>query len=127
MANQRALTASNIRYLLSMAKLNKGGGVRCIDIASDLGLSNPSVHNMMDTFVKLGLVSRNEHGVAFFTDEGYTTAEKYSRYYASVSDILKNSFPDMDNVQMAACLLLSEIPQGSLEELCGKNKSAGKN
>ena len=66
MANRKALTASNIRYLLTMIKLDQAGkGVRCVDIATNLGLSKPSVHNMMDTLVQMGFVNRNTYGVAF--------------------------------------------------------------
>lgn len=51
MTNRRTLTASNIRYLLTMKELDRDGcGVRCVDLASALNLSKPSVHNMMDTF-----------------------------------------------------------------------------
>lgn len=59
MTNRRTLTASNIRYLLTMKELDRDGcGVRCVDLASALNLSKPSVHNMMDTFSELGIISK---------------------------------------------------------------------
>ena len=71
MTNSNALTASNIRYLLTMKELDGDGrGVRCIALATALGLSKPSVHNMMGTFSQMGLISRDSYGAAFFTDEG---------------------------------------------------------
>lgn len=123
MANRKALTASNIRYLLTMIKLDQAGkGVRCVDIATNLGLSKPSVHNMMDTLVQMGFVNRNTYGVAFFTDAGYSIAREYSRYYEQVSKILKVNFPDLDDVQTVACFLLAEIPQTGLEKMCSEGK-----
>ena len=71
MTNSNTLTASNIRYLLTMKELDGDGrGVRCIALATALGLSKPSVHNMMGTFSQMGLISRDSYGAAFFTDEG---------------------------------------------------------
>ena len=52
MANLRNLSPSHIRYLLTMQELDRQGkGVRSSDIAAALGLSKPSVHNMMKTFM----------------------------------------------------------------------------
>lgn len=66
MTNSNALTASNIRYLLTMKELDGDGrGVRCIALATALGLSKPSVHNMMGTFSQMGLISRDSYGAAF--------------------------------------------------------------
>lgn len=121
MDNQKTLSASNIRYLLTMKELDKSGkGIRCIDIAAALKLSKPSVHNMMNTFMEMGLVIKEAYGIVIFTDIGRYTAQQYSRYYNLVADILKNNFPKLKNVRMATCSLLSEIPEGSLEELCSK-------
>ena len=78
MTNSNALTASNIRYLLTMKELDGDGrGVRCIALATALGLSKPSVHNMMGTFSQMGLISRDSYGAAFFTDEGNELARRY--------------------------------------------------
>ena len=52
------------------------GGARCIDIAAALKLSKPSVHNMMDSFVKSGLVCKNAYGMAYFTEAGREVAAK---------------------------------------------------
>ena len=48
MANQNALTAAHIRYLLVLLRLTAANGhTRCVDLAAALGLSPPSVHNMV--------------------------------------------------------------------------------
>ena len=104
MANQKALTAANIRYLLTMKALDREDkGVRCVDIASSMGLSKPSVHNMMHTLIQLGLVKKDSYGAAFLTEAGHRIALCYSRYYRSVSGLLRSSFPELTDVQGAAC------------------------
>ena len=109
MANRIALTAANIRYLLALKTLEKeGAGTRSVDIASSLGLSKPSVHNMMNTFTEMGLVSKNAYGAAFLTELGNETANRYVRYYDSVEGLLKGSFPGAGDVGSATCYLLAE-------------------
>jgi Mn-dependent DtxR family transcriptional regulator len=64
-----------------MKELDRDGcGVRCVDLASALNLSKPSVHNMMDTFSELGIISKTSYGVAHFTDSGNDTARRYGHY-----------------------------------------------
>ena len=96
MANLRNLSPSHIRYLLTMQELDRQGkGVRSSDIAAALGLSKPSVHNMMKTFMDFGLVRKDAYGAAFFTR--------------------------MREEQTAVCALLSQIPDEELEALCRRN------
>lgn len=71
MAHHKELSASHIRYLLTMKQLEQNGSrLRCVDVAAALGLSRPSVHNMMDTLTQMGLIGRNGSGTAYFTPEG---------------------------------------------------------
>ena len=124
MANRIALTAANIRYLLALKTLEKeGAGTRSVDIASSLGLSKPSVHNMMNTFTEMGLVSKNAYGAAFLTELGNETANRYVRYYDSVEGPLKGSFPGAGDVGSATCYLLAEMPEASLEALCRRTET----
>lgn len=121
MANQKTLTASNIRYLLTIQSLDREGkGARSVDIATEMGLSKPSVHNMMRTLIEMGLVRKDFYGAAYLTETGRRLAVCYDRYYHSVSGLLRNSFPELSDVQPAACYLLSEIPSEDLETLCGR-------
>lgn len=119
MANTKTLTASNIRYLLAVKELGRAdGGARCIDIAAALKLSKPSVHNMMDSLSRSGLVCKNAYGMVYFTDAGREAAERYARYYSAVASMLARNFPNAADLRDAACLLLSEIPDVDLETLC---------
>lgn len=119
MANTKTLTASNIRYLLAVKELGRAdGGARCIDIAAALKLSKPSVHNMMDSLSRSGLICKNAYGMVYFTDAGREAAERYARYYSAVAAMLARNFPNAADLHDAACLLLSEIPDVDLETLC---------
>ena len=46
--------------------------------------------------------------------------QRYARYYAAVAAMLERNFPNAEDLRDAACLLLSEIPDGDLEALCEK-------
>ena len=68
MANQNALTAAHIRYLLVLLRLTAANGhTRCVDLAAALELSPPSVHNMVDTMTALGLVKKGTRGAVSLT------------------------------------------------------------
>lgn len=122
-ATHKNLTATNIRYLVTMRELDQSGrGVRSVELASALGVSKPSIHNMMDTLIERGLIQKNAYGSAAFTDIGSETALRYSRYFASVAAMLCSSFPNMEDVRSAAFALLSEIPESCLAELCERQE-----
>ena len=125
MAGNEGLTAANIRYLLTVKALDKdGSGVRCVDVAAALGLSKASVHNMMQTFTRLGLVNKVAYGMAVVTERGNAAAQRYSRYYTAVESLLHSSFPGLENLQAAACSLLATVPQQELEQLCVRQQAA---
>ncbi len=120
MANSKLLTASNIRYLLAMKELEKScKGLRCVDIAATLGLSKPSVHNMLDNFIEMGIINKDFYGVAYFTEYGNEIALKYSDYYKCLSALLNQIFPDFRNIENATCALLAEIDENTLRKFIG--------
>lgn len=119
-AERKSLSASNIRYLLTMkALVRKGGGVRCVDLANALGHTKPSVHNMTDTLIRMGLVRRSAYGNSFFTDTGLELAERYAGYYEAVSGLISGSFPGLDSPETAVYSLLAEIPEDKLKKFSG--------
>ena len=118
MANRREnyLTAANIRYLIAVKEIDPEGiGVRCVDVAARLRLSRPSVHNMLDTLVGLGLMSRSAAGVALLTEKGEAVAEQYTRYFGTVSAMLSENFAGLEKPETAACALMAEMPMEQLE------------
>lgn len=107
----KTLTASNIRYLLIMQRLDpENKGTRCTDVAEKLKCSKPSVHNMMHTLRDMGIIRRDAYGESFFTEEGLALAERYSRYFDAVASLLADRFPE-DDLLSGVCAFLSEMPE----------------
>ena len=115
----RPLTATNIKYLLTLRELEKtDSGVRCIDLASRLKVSKPSVHTMVDTLMELGLVEKEKYGSVFFTALGREKAEKYAgsfdAVYASLSRSLSLSDEDCRDT---AYDILAKTPEAELPSI----------
>ena len=109
MANQNALTAAHIRYLLVLLRLTAANGhTRCVDLAAALELSPPSVHNMVDTMTALGLVKKGTRGAVSLTEYGSRTA----------AEMLRQGFPELPEPQTMICQLLAQVPEESLAGLC---------
>lgn len=123
MANQNALTAAHIRYLLVLLRLTAANGhTRCVDLAAALELSPPSVHNMVDTMTALGLVKKGTRGAVSLTEYGSRTAERYQRYYHSAAALLRQGFPELTEPQTMICQLLAQVPEESLAGLCDRQE-----
>lgn len=94
MIEPKVLTPSQLRYLLTMSAMGEDGrGIRCTDLAGSLGIAKSSVHNMIKTFIEFGYVSKDENGLAYFTDEGREAAVSFNRYYSVISSVLAREFP----------------------------------
>ena len=119
------LSASGVRYLLALRELDRDGrGVRCAELAQSLGLSRPSVHNMMDSFAGLGLVNKNAYGVVLLTEEGRLLAKRCERWADSVTVMLRDAFPNAPDVRNAASMLLAEMTEADLDALCSRVESS---
>ncbi len=118
MANHKTLTASNIRYLLAMRELSSDlSGVKSKDIAASLGLSKPSVHNMMDTLTDMGLVSKNAYGAAFLTEQGIALADRYSKCYDIFYSLLSQYPGSIENLSGVVCYLLSQMTENGIDNM----------
>ena len=116
MANTNAnkLSASHIRYLLVLKKLAASDlGVRSVELASELGVSKPSVCNMLCVLAEMKLVDKQPRSIVYLTQAGNQMAKKYSEYYDAVFAILtKYISPE------SVCSLIAGMTEDSLEELC---------
>ena len=116
MANSQTLSASNLRYLMIMKGLSENGrGVRCTDVATELGLSKPSVHNMMHTFRDMGIIRKDTYGASFFTEAGSDLVQRYSKYVEALSGLLAGYFPQEAPLQTAVYAMVSEMPETDLD------------
>ncbi|MBQ8861399.1 MAG: helix-turn-helix domain-containing protein, partial [Clostridia bacterium] len=85
MDNNVKLTFSQVRYIVCLYRLSDDGcGVKNVELASALGFSKPSVHNMLKSLAELGIVKQEVFGLAFFTAEGRILAQKYAVWYAKL-------------------------------------------
>lgn len=127
MENRKALTAAQIRYLLTMKQLDgDGNGVRGAKVAAVLGFTSPSVHTMLNTFREMNLIRKDAYGVAYFTENGRDVVARYSRYYQAAFNLLSAHFPPDERLRTAVYALLAELPEASLAQFCpGSPRPAG--
>ena len=128
MTNEKMLSAADMRYLLTIASLYREGvGVRCVDIASALHLSKPSVHSRMKSFAQAGLVDKESYGVVYLTEMGRQVAARYQTYASGVEALLRTHFPDLpeENSAECLCLMLSTIPENNLQAMANCQQSRG--
>ena len=121
MDNDTKFTFSQIRYILWLHNLSHGEhGVKNVELATALGVSKPSVHNMLKSLAELGVVKQETFGLAFFTDEGLKLAKKYSHCYLILEKKLSEVCGSGSVSENAICVLLSDMPYGKVDELYGK-------
>ena len=116
MANTNAnkLSASHIRYLLVLKKLAASDlGVRSVELAAELGVSKPSVCNMLYVLAEMKLVDKQPRSIVYLTQAGNQMAKKYSEYYDAVFAILTKCISPE-----SVCSLIAGMTEDSLEELC---------
>ena len=117
-------TSSQIRYLVCLHRLSQGGqGVKNVELAGALGLSKPSVHNMLKSLAELGMVRQEFFGLAFFTDEGRALAQKYAFCYAHLEKKIADICGGGSVSENAICGLLADMPPERIDGLYrGKNR-----
>ena len=88
---ENRLSASAIKYLLAISGLCKDGkGVRCVDVSTELNVTKPSAHHMIQSLCDAGLAERERYGAVYLTDEG------------------KQAFDAMGQHDLAAVCIVSE-------------------
>lgn len=127
-ANTNKLSASHIRYLLVLKKLAASDlGVRSVELAAELGVSKPSVCNMLCVLAEMKLVDKQPRSIVYLTQAGNQMAEKYSEYYDAVFAIFRQYckycivvFAILTKYisPESVCSLIAEMTEDSLEELC---------
>ena len=112
------LTISQIRYLIYLYRLSQGGcGVKNVELAASLGLSKPSVHNMLRSLNELRLVSQEAFGLAHLTDEGYSLAQRYAACFAVTERKMAEAFGHGTVSESAVCGVLADMSPDVLESL----------
>ena len=118
MDNSIKFTFAQIRYIVCFYRLSCDGyGVKNVELASALGFSKPSVHNMLRSLSELGIVSQEVFGLAYLTEKGRALAEKYSACYSKLEKKMTEICGEGAASENAICGLLADMPPENLEEL----------
>ena len=107
------------RYLLCIYRLQKEKKhIRCVDIATDLGVTRPSVSKMMKCMVRMELVEPEYCEAVRLTPQGFALAEQlnenYDLTYAFFRRILR--LPPAD-AKEHTFLFLSDFPDATVRKL----------
>lgn len=124
MTDSKLLTPSQIRYICVTYRLCKEGSIHSVEIASVLGLSRPSVHNMTKVLSERGLICKASYGSVYLSEEGKTVAKKYDEYYNNVFPLLKELGIEEKEADILIYTMLATLSEDSLENLTNKAKSS---
>ena len=111
MTNKSLLTASHVRYLLALKRLNGAGGIRGSDLAAELNLSKPSVHNMMDTFAVLEYIEKEHGGHVYLTEYGLQRACFFEEQYHRIKNKLFSEHETDESVNRAIYAMIAELSE----------------
>lgn len=111
MANNIPLTASHIRYLLALKKLNGTNGVKSSDIAKALNLTKPSIHHMMKTFLFMKYIKKEPRGRVFLTEYGLQKADFFESYYLQIKKMLFLNKKMDSSADLAIFAFLAELSE----------------
>lgn len=115
----QALTASTIRYLLILRRLDREeGGIRCVHIAEKLGISKPSVHRMMEALCQRQWIQKKRYGTVCLTENGRLIADRYGEYAETVRLYFDAVLPPDSDIDGITCVFLAQIPMDRLETVC---------
>ena len=123
MDNNVKFTSSQIRYMLCMLRLSRGGyGVKNVEIAAALGYSKPSVHNMLKSLADMGVVNQEIFGLAHFTNEGRILANKYEVCFELLQNKMNELCGDNATTEIAICGILADMSPDKIDELYNRRK-----
>lgn len=77
-------------YLETLLILEQSGKIRCVDVASRMKVSKPSVNKAMNVLKEKGYVLQESYGDIHLTEEGRTIAENVYHRHNTISSFLKD-------------------------------------
>lgn len=111
------LTFSQLNYMVCIRSLTAEGTIRATDISRQIGLSMPSVHNMLSTLESLGLVEKHRHAV-YLTDSGRYTLDYYDTAIAAAEKLLQSL--GVTDCRDDAMALVTALSESTVEKLIEK-------
>lgn len=116
--NNEKFTFSQIKYIICIYRLSQNGyGVKNVELASALGFSKPSVHNMLKSLSGLGVVRHEIFGLAFLTEKGRSLGEKYTYCYGFLEARISEICGIGAVSENAVCGLLADMAPEKINEL----------
>ena len=114
------LTPAKLRYLLTVAALEQDGeGIRCIQIAIQLGVSRASACRMLSAFVEEGLLAQSPDRTLRLTPLGRETARGYQERFAQLYPFFRQTLELSDyDARECAMALCASLTQRSMAALC---------
>lgn len=112
------LLESGENYLETILILiQKGKGVRSIDIAEEMGFSKPSISRAVGILKKDGYIEVDSGGFISLTDSGYEIAEKiYERHRVLTRFLIKLGVNEVTAAE-DACRIEHDISDESFQKL----------
>ena len=120
--NGRTFTASQIRYMIWLCRLSRDRvGVKNVELSTALGLSKPSVHNMLRSLSDMGVVVQESFGLAHLTDCGRAVAEQYEKCYVILEQKMAELCGKECLTENAVCAILADVPYERINILSKKS------
>lgn len=106
------LTASQVKYLLTIAELSQTRAlVSSSDIADKLKVTRPSVNKMLEALSSKGLLEKKRYGTVRLTNFGIHFSSECAERVTKLSIRLANSLNFApDDIKRCAILLVSGLP-----------------
>ncbi len=88
MGSNHILTPSTEDYLKAIYLLDKGDGVRSVDVAQHLKVAKPSVNHAVNTLVANGLATQIRYGQIYLTEYGIEQAKQIYYHHSTLKKFL---------------------------------------
>jgi Mn-dependent DtxR family transcriptional regulator len=112
------MTGAQIKYILTIYRIQKETGARLTDIAEAMQISKPSVYQMIGQLDKMGLVKSNGQGRYGLTQTGQETAAGYARQYLALYQFLIQEICMQQESANTVATSLLALEDHALSELC---------
>lgn len=112
------MTGAQIKYILTVYRIQKSTGTKLTDIAETMKISNPSVYQMIGQLNKAGLVKSNGQGKYVLTEMGQEIAVGYAEQYPALYQFLVQEICMWQDAANEIAISLLAVDDGVLSELC---------
>ena len=117
------LTASQIKYLLAVHKLNKNGTIRSADIAGRLAVTRPSAHRMINQLTQLGLLEKERYTSVKITQSGLMLSCLYNDAFFTIFDFLYHQLNiPPESAEDGTLAIIKSLSPDILESVCLQKK-----